>query len=121
MDWKDGMFALHRSGPVRVLQPSEGRCGIGYLQDYGVERVDITKPFIGGGSCWSVGFAELKPITEPVMLLRVELTDATNDIKRLRQEMKLAKRREARLRFALGQIKAAADLAADSGSGADHG
>jgi hypothetical protein len=107
MTWKDGMFAMKDAYIVRVLEPKDGRCGIGYLQDYGGEKVDITKPYNGGGQCWSVGFDELRPITEPVTVLRVLMTAAHEDVTKLTTALAEATERRDKLRYALGLIKQA--------------
>lgn len=111
--WRTGLYAMHSSGPVKLLDESAGRFGIRYLQNKCYRpHNDITEPYESGGSCWSVGENELRRIADPVVVLRVLLTEAHDTECRLVEELKEVRERLTKLRYALHQIKCAQDLAA---------
>jgi hypothetical protein len=61
----------------------------------------ITEPLIGGGSSGSWGPDDFSAVTDPLMILRCELTDTHRKVKALEGELKAAKRRFDMLQGAL--------------------
>lgn len=108
--WSVGRYLMKGDIVVRIeAEPEPGRYGIEYMQRYCGARA--TDPFSCGGHCWCVGGDELAPITDPVVILRCLLTDASRKKKAAEAVIEHEQRQIDWASFALSAIDVARQVA----------
>lgn len=106
--YKPGDVVTMKGGTIAEItsvEPNEH--GPAYSIAYLDPRQDPTGPLMaGGGSAWWAE-SDFAPVTDPILLLRIALTQKTRIVEEAKKAAKLARRDIARLRYALSIALAA--------------